>query len=52
MDIVCDSCSAQLRLPDERVGDRGAKLKCPSCTSVLAFEEGCVKCYSCGFSQC
>ena len=28
------------------------KLKCPACTSVLAFEEGCVKCYSCGFSQC
>jgi ribonucleoside-diphosphate reductase alpha chain len=28
------------------------KLKCPSCTDVLAFEEGCVKCYGCGFSQC
>ena len=28
------------------------KLKCPSCSSTLAFEEGCVKCYSCGFSQC
>jgi ribonucleoside-diphosphate reductase alpha chain len=28
------------------------KLKCPACTSFLAFEEGCVKCYSCGFSQC
>jgi len=28
------------------------KLKCPSCTATLAFEEGCVKCYSCGFSQC
>ena len=28
------------------------KLKCPSCTGTLAFEEGCVKCYSCGFSQC
>ena len=28
------------------------KLKCPSCSGVLAFEEGCVKCYSCGFSQC
>ncbi len=28
------------------------KLKCPSCTAVLAFEEGCVKCYDCGFSQC
>ncbi len=28
------------------------KLKCPSCTGVLAFQEGCVKCHSCGFSQC
>lgn len=30
----------------------GYKLKCPSCTYVLAFQEGCVKCHSCGFSQC
>jgi len=28
------------------------KIKCPSCDGVLAFVEGCVKCYSCGFSQC
>ncbi|MBK7642634.1 MAG: vitamin B12-dependent ribonucleotide reductase [Planctomycetes bacterium] len=28
------------------------KLKCPACSNILAFEEGCVKCYSCGFSQC
>ena len=28
------------------------KIKCPSCSQALAFEEGCVKCYSCGFSQC
>jgi ribonucleoside-diphosphate reductase alpha chain len=28
------------------------KIKCPACASVLAFEEGCVKCHSCGFSQC
>ncbi len=28
------------------------KLKCPSCTAVLAFEEGCVKCYGCGYTQC
>jgi ribonucleoside-diphosphate reductase alpha chain len=28
------------------------KLKCPSCAAVLAFQEGCVKCLSCGFSQC
>ncbi len=28
------------------------KIKCPACSSALAFEEGCVKCYACGFSQC
>ena len=28
------------------------KLKCPQCQSGLAFEEGCVKCYGCGYSQC
>jgi ribonucleoside-diphosphate reductase alpha chain len=28
------------------------KIVCPSCSEGLAFEEGCVKCYSCGFSQC
>ena len=28
------------------------KIKCPQCSAKLAFEEGCVKCYSCGFSQC
>ncbi|MFT5687917.1 MAG: ribonucleoside-diphosphate reductase alpha chain [Planctomycetota bacterium] len=28
------------------------KLKCPSCTGALAFEEGCAKCYECGYSQC
>ena len=25
---------------------------CPECQSSLAFEEGCQKCYSCGFSKC
>lgn len=35
-------------------GQGGAfKVKCPACdTGVLAFEEGCSKCYECGFSQC
>ena len=28
------------------------KVKCPACSGGVAFEEGCVKCYSCGFSQC
>jgi len=31
---------------------KGYKLKCPQCTSTLAFQEGCVKCNSCGYSQC
>jgi ribonucleoside-diphosphate reductase alpha chain len=31
---------------------RNYKIKCPSCSAKLAFEEGCVKCYDCGFSQC
>ena len=28
------------------------KIKCPECAGALAFMEGCVKCNSCGFSQC
>ena len=28
------------------------KLKCPTCSNNLSFSEGCVKCVSCGFSQC
>jgi hypothetical protein len=25
---------------------------CPDCGSQLSFEEGCVKCHSCGFTEC
>ncbi len=25
---------------------------CPDCGSQMAFEEGCVKCHSCGFTEC
>ena len=28
------------------------KVKCPDCSGNLSFSEGCVKCLSCGFSQC
>lgn len=25
---------------------------CPSCGSIMAFEEGCSKCYNCGYARC
>jgi ribonucleoside-diphosphate reductase alpha chain len=28
------------------------KIKCPECSGTLTFEEGCVKCHSCGYAQC
>jgi ribonucleoside-diphosphate reductase alpha chain len=28
------------------------KVKCPECGGVLSFQEGCVKCSSCGYSKC
>ena len=28
------------------------KVKCPACQGELAFQEGCVKCHSCGFTEC
>jgi ribonucleoside-diphosphate reductase alpha chain len=30
----------------------GFIVKCPECQNALSFAEGCVKCHSCGFSQC
>ncbi len=30
----------------------GYKIRCPECSGVLIFEEGCAKCHGCGFSQC
>jgi ribonucleoside-diphosphate reductase alpha chain len=42
---------------DERapvdLGDRGDIVGvCPDCGGALRHEEGCVKCYACGFSKC
>ncbi|HED64411.1 MAG TPA: vitamin B12-dependent ribonucleotide reductase [Planctomycetes bacterium] len=39
-------------LPTRAATGSRYKLKCPSCTGTLAFEEGCAKCHQCGFSQC
>ncbi len=31
---------------------RGMSPECPDCSALLVFEEGCVKCMSCGHSEC
>jgi ribonucleoside-diphosphate reductase alpha chain len=56
---VPESALAEAGGSDEGRGGKGGqsasaryKLKCPGCADVLAFEEGCVKCYGCGYSQC
>ncbi len=47
---------AKLSSPEAPRGNAGGNaafaVKCPECDAPLAFEEGCVKCYGCGFSQC
>jgi ribonucleoside-diphosphate reductase alpha chain len=42
-------------LRKEAAGDsiiEGYKIKCPVCGLQLCFEEGCTKCYGCGYSHC
>ncbi len=39
-------------MPKARNGSANYKIKCPACQGELAFQEGCVKCHGCGFSQC
>jgi len=60
-DTITDECKDQDPVSDSSGANIGAakegpaagfKVKCPSCNGVLSFEEGCVKCYKCGFSQC
>ncbi len=41
--------------PDETVDTliaRGDNPECPDCSNMLALQEGCIKCTSCGYSEC
>ena len=44
----------QSKIKMETLKERGKRLKsgCPECGGKLAIEEGCAKCYGCGFSVC
>ncbi len=48
--------SAKLKSTNGGNGNGGSlsayKIKCPECEGILSFEEGCVKCHGCGYSQC
>ena len=35
MKFSCDSCNAQYMIADEKVGDRGVKVKCKKCANVI-----------------
>ena len=37
---------------DRAIVRAGLNPECPECGRVLVFEEGCVRCHSCGYSEC
>ncbi|NLX54203.1 MAG: adenosylcobalamin-dependent ribonucleoside-diphosphate reductase [Planctomycetaceae bacterium] len=53
--VTClDTTEPSETRPPEVAQERLFKIKCPECdgAGTLAFEEGCLKCHACGFSQC
>jgi ribonucleoside-diphosphate reductase alpha chain len=36
----------------EEMLKKGLNPECPECGKQLVYEEGCVKCHSCGYSEC
>ncbi len=38
MIVVCTACSAKFRVPDEKIGPKGAKLRCSKCQHVFVVK--------------
>jgi ribonucleoside-diphosphate reductase alpha chain len=36
----------------EVIVQRELNPECPECGNALVYEEGCVKCHTCGYSEC
>ena len=51
--VLNDMPSVLARILKTYLVDKGVWVpKCPECKSDLVFEEGCEKCYNCGFNKC
>ncbi len=40
MIVTCTSCQARFRIPDEKVGSRGARVRCSKCKNVFVVKPG------------
>ena len=39
-------------MASQKLVDRGDNPECPECSNMLTLQEGCIKCQSCGYSEC
>ena len=50
--VETDSEADKEARDDRAIVRAGLNPECPECGRVLVFEEGCVRCHSCGYSEC
>lgn len=50
--VETDSETDKEARDDRAIVKAGLNPECPECGRVLVFEEGCVRCHSCGYSEC
>ena len=50
--IVTDTENEKEVRDDREIVRAGLNPECPECGRTLVFEEGCVRCHTCGYSEC